>query len=66
MLGVLDGWLRKRGDYLLGGAFSLADLTVASAVTYSVYCGVITKDHPSVTAWLERCRARPTFEASWS
>lgn len=65
LLGLLDGKLTGRPN-LLGTDFSLADLMVASAVTYSTYCGVSVGDHPHVADWLERFQARPAYQRTWA
>jgi GST-like protein len=65
LLGVLEGRLAKR-PYVLGETFTLADLIVASVVTYSTYCGVSVDAHPQVKAWLGRFAARPSFNEEWA
>jgi glutathione S-transferase len=64
LVGLLDARLAQR-PYLLGEAFSLADLVVGSVVTYGTYCGVPVDRHPHVGAWLERFQARPAFREAW-
>lgn len=64
LLGLLEARLTDR-DYLLGDAFSLADLIVASAVTYGTFCGASADAHPQVKAWLARFRARPSYKRTW-
>ncbi|MFW6052132.1 MAG: glutathione S-transferase family protein [Myxococcota bacterium] len=64
LLGLLDARLTDR-DYLLGDDFSLADLIVASVVTYGTYCGASADAHARVKAWLARFQARPSFERTW-
>jgi GST-like protein len=65
LLGLLDARLATR-SYLLGDAFSLADLIVGGVITYSTFLGVATDDHRNVKAWLERLHARPAHRAVWS
>jgi GST-like protein len=65
MLSLLDDKLADR-LYLLGERYSLVDLAVGGAVTYSTYCGVATKDHPWVEAWLARFHERPAFRKGWA
>lgn len=65
LLGVLDARLEGR-RHLLGDDFSLADLVVASVVTYATYCGLSAADHPRVCAWLERFQARPAYRQTWA
>jgi len=63
-LGRLDLQLAK-SRWLLGEAFSLADLVVASVVTYSTYCGVDARAHAHVQRWLEAFQARPAYRETW-
>ena len=65
LLAILDGHLAKHTN-ILGEAFSLADVIVASVITYSTYCGVSTEAHPNVHAWAERFTARPAFKKTWA
>ncbi len=60
-LAVLEGALAER-PYLLGDAFTVADLNVAS-ICYRL----VAMRHPTgsrVAAWLERCYARPAAQAA--
>ena len=54
---VLDAFLADR-DYLLGDAFSVADLNVASVLSWAGPAGVDFADRPNVAAWLSRCLSR--------
>lgn len=63
-LGRLDAQLADT-QWLLGDAFSLADLIVASVVTYSTYCGVKPDAHANVMRWLQAFQARPAFRQVW-
>jgi len=65
LLGVLDGRLRNR-QYLLGAAFSLADLVVASVVHWGKFCGVSVDEHSAVQGWLERCLSRPSLQSPFA
>lgn len=65
LLGVLDGRLAKR-PWLLGDAFTLTDLIVASVVTYGTFCGVPVDHHPKVQAWLARFHERPAYQKVWA
>lgn len=61
-LAVLDGALTGR-DYLLGPAFSLADLNVASVLGLGhVYKHLDMAPYGQVNAWLERCLSRPAHQ----
>jgi glutathione S-transferase len=57
-LGVLEGALRGR-PYLLGAAFSAADLNVASVMSWIGLAGIDIGRWPLVAAWLQRCTERP-------
>ena len=63
-LGRLDAQLAD-SPWLLGDAFSLADLVVASVVAYSTYCGVQTRGHAHVQRWLEAFQAREAYRRTW-
>lgn len=60
LIGILDAQLEARA-YLLGDAFSLADLIVAATVGYAASTGVSLAGHARVQAWLARCQARPAM-----
>lgn len=49
------------GPFLLGDAFSAADLVVGAALRFGLMFGAIT-DAPEVEAYVQRCHARPAFE----
>jgi glutathione S-transferase len=66
LLAILDGRLESKGGFVLGRAFSLADLIVTCAITYSTYCGVPVDDHANVQAWMARCHDRPSFTKEWA
>jgi glutathione S-transferase len=63
VLGVLDAKLEQ--DYLLGPAFTLADLNLASTLREPGEVGVASlaaielSQVPRVARWLDRCEARP-------
>jgi len=59
-LGVLDGALYDR-PYLLGDAFTVADLNVASVLAWAPLANLDLAHAPSAQAWLGRCTARPAF-----
>jgi GST-like protein len=60
LLGILDVQLAGNA-YLLGADFGLVDLIVASVVRYGTFCGASPQAHANVSAWLERCTARPSM-----
>jgi glutathione S-transferase len=64
LLGSLDARLRTK-PYVLGSAFSLADLVLCAVVNYGVYCGASVQAHAAVTHWLERCGSRPSLQSQW-
>lgn len=65
LLALLDARLAGR-TWLLGEHYTLADVAVASMVTYGSYCGVPLDGHADVQAWLARFQARPAFAKVWS
>jgi glutathione S-transferase len=61
-LEILDARL-EGSAHLLGDAFSLADVAVTSNVAFGVMAaGLPVEPYPNVSAWLDRCKARPAFE----
>ena len=58
-LGVLEGALAGR-PYLLGDAFTVADLNVGSVVSWAPTLGKL-KLTPNVAAWFSRCGERPAL-----
>lgn len=61
LLSVLDGRLNQH-PWLLGDAYSLADLIVASVIGYSAYIGAPVAEHPTTLAWLQKVQARPSMQ----
>jgi glutathione S-transferase len=59
-LGVLDGALAGR-PYLLGEGFSVADLNVASVISWAPLGGLDLGSAPNVQSWVGRCTGRPAF-----
>ena len=60
-LRVLDGALAGK-QYLLGDAFTVADLNVASVLCWAALVGLDLGRAPQAQAWLGRCTGRPAFE----
>ena len=60
-LRVVDGALAGR-EYLLGDGFSVADLNVASVLTWAPLAGLDLSSAKNASAWLRRCTGRPSFE----
>ena len=49
-------------DYLVGDAFTAADISVGYAFYLCKLFKVFPDDCPNVAAWFERLRTRPAFE----
>ena len=62
LLGLLEARLSEHA-HMLGAAYSLVDLVVASVLGYGAYVGAPVSEFPRVQAWLERCQARPSFKS---
>ena len=60
-LGVLNGALAGK-QYLLGDAFTVADLNVAAVLCWAFLAGLDLGKAPQAQAWLGRCTGRPAFE----
>ena len=58
VLKVLDDYL-KTHEWLVGNKFSVADLNAASVVGMARSGDIDISYVPNVTAWLDRCFARP-------
>jgi len=59
-LGVLDGALAGR-EHLLQGGFGVADLNVASVLSWAKLLAYDLSAFPSAARWLDACLARPAF-----
>jgi len=62
-LKVLDDSLKGR-DYLLGSNFTLADLNLASIMSWAKLIRFDLSPYPNVAAWLDRCLGRASFKAA--
>ncbi len=62
-LAVLDGALEGR-DHLVGDRFSVADLNVASVLSWALLAGVDFSTFPNVARWLGACTSRPAAKAA--
>ncbi len=61
-VGVLEGGLRGR-PYLLGDAFTVADLNVHGVLGWAPTLGKVRfADAPDVDGWLKRCGERPALK----
>ena len=56
----------KGRDYLVGGRFTVADINMAECLRYAQGQEALLAEFPAVKAWLERCQARPAFQAMWA
>jgi len=61
-LRVLEQHLQTR-PYLAGGRFTVADVCVASVLAWIESASSLMAACPQVHAWLQRCLARPAFQA---
>ena len=62
-LGVLDGAVAKTG-YLVGGDFTVADLNVASVLSWARPARIEFTPFPKAADWLGRCALRPAAKAA--
>ncbi len=60
-LKVLEAHLSKR-KHLLGDAFSIADLNVASVLSMAAMVRFDLSDYSAVQAWLASCTSRPSMD----
>ena len=56
-LAVLEDGLKGR-DYLLGNSFSIADLNVASVLSFAMLVKLDLSATPTAAAWLQKCLGR--------
>lgn len=61
LLALLDTRLARQ-PWMLGEAYSLADLLVGSVIGYSSYLGAPVAGHGHVQRWLTRVQARPAMQ----
>ncbi len=62
-IAVLNDALQGR-DYLLGSTFTVADLNLASILSWSRPIKFDWTPYPNAGRWLERCLARPAYKAA--
>lgn len=62
----IDAHLRKSGDWLVSGRFTVADLLLAECVRYAQPHPGVYDRWPALKLWLERCQARPAFQRMWT
>jgi glutathione S-transferase len=63
-LGILDGALEGR-EFLAGETFSVADLNVASLLSWGKLAELDFTPYPNVARWLEACLSRPAHRRLW-
>ncbi len=56
-LGVLEAALKGR-EFLLGNSFTIADLNVASVLSFGAYVKFDHSPTPTLQAWLQKCLGR--------
>lgn len=61
LLALLEARLTQQ-PWMLGEAYSLVDLIVASVIGYSAYIGAPVASHPATLAWLQKVQARPSMQ----
>ena len=49
-------------EYLVGNAFSAADILMASVLSFAKVVGLPIGDFRSLPTYLDRCKARPAFK----
>ncbi len=63
LLGILDRHLAGR-EWMVGDAFTLADLHVASVANLTLAVEYDMTSYAAIQSWLDRCKARPAFQRS--
>jgi glutathione S-transferase len=64
-LKVLDGALKGR-DYLLGKDFTIADLNLASVMSFAMFAKLDMAATPVAQAWMQKCLGRDAFKKARS
>ena len=62
-LAVLDGSLEGR-DHLVSDQFNVADLNVASVLSWALPAGLDLSAFPNVARWLRACTSRPAAQVA--
>ncbi|XXG95926.1 hypothetical protein Hte_002202 [Hypoxylon texense] len=65
LYGVLDARLESR-DFVVGGRFSVADISLLGWANMAVFSGVDIGLFPNVRRWLDRCLARPAVQKGFA
>ena len=58
--------LAEGGGWLVGGRFTVADLSLAEVLRYAQPAKELFDERPGVDAWIKACQARPAFRAMWA
>ena len=58
---MLDDRLGRQ-PWMLGDAYSLVDLILASVIGYSACIGAPVAAHPATLAWMQKVQARPAMQ----
>lgn len=61
----LETWLGAAA-WLVGDRFTVADIMLAECLRYAQGNAVLLEEFPRSKSWLERCQARPAFQAMWT
>lgn len=64
LFGLLDARLAKQ-PFMLGESFSVLDVIVGSMVLWANACGLQTTGQAALSAWVEKCKARPSIRGEW-
>jgi glutathione S-transferase len=59
---VLDAHLAKH-DWLVGKAFTVADIALGTTVEFGVMCGLDLAPYKHLASWMGRLRERPSWKA---
>ena len=62
-LAVLAAALAAGGGHLVGGRFTVADLSTAEVMRYAQGAPQLFAASPNVGRWIEACQARPAYRA---
>ena len=60
---MLDGALEGR-DHLVSDQFNVADLNLASVLSWALPARLDLSAFPNVTRWLKACTSRPAAQAA--
>jgi len=60
-LPILEGWLKGK-EFILGTAFSTADIVACSTFNYAEAAKLDLAAYPASQAWIEKCTARVAYK----